>query len=260
MELDKKKVQEQKEKLEGLLEKLVDVEGSIKDLLWSGREQKTQTPKKDLVSSPTEKKEASPIQVPPSPTTTRLSFSASSLGAEYGSIIPRSQDIPLPASGACYLVYEPDSSGRLVEYYSKTTPIENAIGRWATVGTKKIAGFKFKSHGNVIIAACSGGSQGRKNYFSGWCTFVRAACHMQSELIMWDPPGKGLNVDVWVYTSDTRPGKQSVKLEPGVPIQTEGVLGAAVLPKNTQFYDQAMTIDFDKWLGEGFDLGGSVRI
>ena len=81
-----------------------------------------------------------------------------------------------------------------------------------------------------------------------------------SELIVWDPPGKGLNVDVWVYTNDTRPGYQSVKLEPGSPIQTEGVLGVAVLPKKTQFYDQAMTIDLDKWLGEGFDLGGSVRI
>ena len=83
---------------------------------------------------------------------------------------------------------------------------------------------------------------------------------MQSELIMWDPPGKGLNVDVWVYTNDKRPGKQSIKLEPGVPIQTEGVLGVAVLPKKTQFYDQALTIDFDKWLSEGFDLGGSVRV
>ena len=265
LEAEKKIVSEQKQKLSTLLEQLVGVEESIQDVLGRG------SPKEAInsQSSPlTEPEIASPVEIPGDenreehkPKRRSTAPPQSLMVGQLFDGIKRSQDIPIPSSsGACYLVYEPESSGQLVEYYSKTTPVENAIGRWVPVGSKSISGFKFKSHGDVVIAGCSGGSHGRKNYFSGWCSFVRTACQMQSELIMWDPAGKGLNVDVWLYTKDAQPGKQSVKLEPGQPIKTEGVLGVAVLPKKTQFYDQAMTIPLDKWLGEGFDLGGSVRI
>lgn len=37
------------------------------------------------------------------------------------------------AAAACYLVYEPDSSGRLVEHYSMTSA-EGAVGRWEAGG------------------------------------------------------------------------------------------------------------------------------
>ena len=174
-----------------------------------------------------------------------------------------SGDVPVPEGGASYLVYESDSSGRLVQYYSMT-PIADAIGRWTTipkVSKKRISAFKFKSSGDVIIAGCSGGVQGRKNYFSGCCQFYRSACHMTAVIMTWDPKTKkGIAVDIWVYTKDTRPGKQSIKLKPGIGVSTEGILAIACLPKNTMFYDQAMTIDINKWLLEGSTLGGSIRI
>ena len=218
-----------------------------------------------ITTTPTKEADADADEPPPpveTPPTTPAKETPLSPTPNGGIVYTSSKEAGMPVGGACYLVYEPDSSGRLVEYYSKTDPIEGAIGRWNAVGRKSIAGFKFKSAGNVVIAGCSGGVQGRKNYFSGWCQFVRSACHMNSELVMWDIPEgqKGLPVDVWVYTKDTRPGKQSVKLRPGVPIQTEGVLGIACLPQKTQFYDQAMTIDINKWLGEGSGLGGSIRV
>lgn len=174
---------------------------------------------------------------------------------------PDSGDVPVPPGGACYLVYESDSSGRLVERYSKSG-ISGAIGRWTTCGQKGISGFKFKNtKGNVVIAGCSGGTQGRRNYFSGWCQFVRAACHMESVVMMWDPPEgkKGLPVDVWVYTNDNRPGHQSVRLRPGIGRKTSGVLAIACLPKGTQFYDQ-ITIDINKWFSEGSSLGGCLKV
>lgn len=263
LEAEKKIVSEQKQKISALLAQLAGVEESIQDVLGSNSPKEATNNHQPSLTT-TEPEIASPVeirQVREEHKPQRRSTAPPQSLLAFDSDIKRSQDIPIPSAGACYLVYEPESSGQLVEYYSKTTPIENAIGRWVPVGSKSISGFKFKNaHGNKIIAGCSGGSHGRKNYFSGWCSFVRSACQMQSELIMWDPPGKGLNVDVWLYTKDTHPGKQSVKLEPGQAIKTEGVLGVAVLPKKTQFYEQAMTIDFDKWLGEGFDLGGSVRI
>ena len=270
-EEEKNSLAVQKQKLSVLFGKLMDVEASIQNILITGQQESiygsgaagSSVPPRsetDVLPPP-----ATPSSTPRTPSkpvrqslSTNLPFSPSTREDD----MVLSQDLPIPpvAAGGCYLVYEPDSSGRLVEYYSREEPIPNAIGRWVPCGTKKIAGFKFKSKGNVVIAGCSGGVQGRKKYFSGWCQFVRSACHMQSHLTMWDPPGKGLNVDVWLYTNDSRPGYQSVKLKQGESYETSNVLAVAVMPKNSQFYDQAMKIDLDKWLGEGFDLGSSIRI
>ena len=82
---------------------------------------------------------------------------------------------------------------------------------------------------------------------------------MQAELTMFDPPGKGLLVDVWVYTNDSRPGYQSVKLQQGVPIETHMIQAVAVIPQKAQFFDQ-VNVNLEKWLNEGFDLGSSIRM
>jgi hypothetical protein len=168
--------------------------------------------------------------------------------------------VPVPDGGACYLLYEPDSSGRLVEHYSKT-PVEDAIGRWIPVGSKKIAGFKFKQNlgKSVLIGGCSGGAVGRKNYFSGWCQFVRSALNFEGEVILWDPVGKGLMVDVWLYTDDKRPTHQSVKLKVGIATKVTNILAVACIPKNTPFYE-GMGVDILKWLGDGNTDGASSKI
>jgi hypothetical protein len=168
-------------------------------------------------------------------------------------------DAPNPEGGACYLVYETDSSGRLVEHYSKT-PIVDAIGRWTPGGGKKIAGFKFKQNlgKSVLIGNCAAGVQGRKNYSSGWCQFIRSARVMHGEVMLWNPVAKGLMVDVYLYMDDNRPMNQTYKLKQGVVVDVQKPLAVACIPKGTSFYG-SMTVDIFKWLADGSTYGASSK-
>ena len=166
---------------------------------------------------------------------------------------------PNPPNGASYLIYDPDSSGRLVEHCSKT-PVPDAIGRWVPQGSKKLSGFKFTQNlgRTVLIGNCSAGVQGRKNYSSGWCQFIRSARVMEAEVMMWDPVAKGLMVDVYLYQDDPRPNFQTVKLLPGVAQSVDKTLAVACIPKNTPFYE-GMCVDILKWLADGSNYGASSR-
>jgi hypothetical protein len=204
------------------------------------------------------------------------------IGAE---AYPSAFEAPNPEGGACYLgmyihsvykrfcesllltscvlciVYEPASSGRLVEYYSRK-PVEGAVGRWIPGPGKKINGFKFKqNHGkSVLIGNCSAGVLGRKNYCSGWNQFVRSAKAYDGDVMLWDPADgvKGLPVDVWLYNADTRPGHQSQKLEIGSSAKVESILAVCTIPKNTRFYE-GISVDLLKWLADGSNYGASSK-
>ena len=154
--------------------------------------------------------------------------------------------------GACHLVYEPDSSGRLVEHYSKNELQGMAVvGRWSAGAGKKIAGFKFKRNAGrqVLIGNCSAGVLGRKNYCNGFCQFVKQAKLMLGDVTLYDVPTgfKAMPVDVYLYYDDNRPGHQTVKLEPGESYTTENCVAVGCLPKNTPFYETE-TVDLLKWL------------
>ena len=167
-----------------------------------------------------------------------------------------------PDGGACYLAYDPDSSGQLVEHYSKI-PVDFAIGRWIPGSEKVIAGFKFKRNvgRNVLIGNCSGGVQGRKNFYSGWCQFVRSAKNMKGKVILWDPAvgHKGLKVDVYLYYDDYRPSHQTVRMEEGITYTTNRVVAVACLPKETPFFEN-MAADLLLWLAEGSKHGYSTKM
>lgn len=170
----------------------------------------------------------------------------------------------IPDGGACNLVYEPDSSGRLVEHYS-TVPLSNAaaVGRWTAGSTKKIATFKFKRNAgrNVLIGNCSAGVQGRKNYCNGYVQFVKSAYVLNGDVTVYDVPTgfKAMPVDVYLYYDDARPGYQSIKLLPGKPYTTDNLLAVACIPKDTQFYEN-MTVPLLKWLQDGNNHGYSSKI
>jgi Immune Mapped Protein 2 (IMP2) N-terminal domain len=191
---------------------------------------------------------------------------------------------------ACYLVYEPDSSGRLVEHYS-TTPVQNAVGRWVAGGGKKIAKFKLTRNAgrNVLIGNCSAGVQvsmqflvagksssqlidqvltltlllaswqGRKNYCNGWCQFVKSAKIMNGKVLLWDPTGKGMTVDVFFYYDDKRSTHQTIRLEQGVAYSTDKLVAVACMPKSTPFFE-GMAVDLLKWLSDARDHGYSTEI
>lgn len=165
--------------------------------------------------------------------------------------------------GACHLVYEPDSSGRLVEHYSKNELQGMAVvGRWSAGTGKKIAGFKFKRNAGrqVLIGNCSAGVLGRKNYCNGFCQFVKQAKLMLGDVILYDVPTgfKAMPVDLYLYYDDNRPGYQTVKLVPGESYTTENVIAVGCLPKNTPFYESE-TVDLLKWLHDAEIQGYSSR-
>lgn len=165
--------------------------------------------------------------------------------------------------GACHLVYEPDSSGRLVEHYSKNELEGMAVvGRWTAGEGKKIAGFKFKRNAGrqVLIGNCSAGVLGRKNYCNGFCQFVKQAKLMNGDVTLYQVPTgfKAMPVDLYLYYNDNRPGYQTVKLEPGQSYTTENVIAVGCLPKNTPFYETE-TVDLLKWLHDAESQGYSSR-
>jgi hypothetical protein len=164
---------------------------------------------------------------------------------------------------ACYLVYEPGSSGRLVEHYSTTPVIEDAVvGRWVAKGGKKIAGFKFTCNAgrNVLIGSCSAGVQGRKNYCNGWCQFVRSCKIMEGEVTIFEIAEgvKAMPVDVYLYYD--RRNHQTVKLEPGSPLTTDSLVAVACLPRSSPFFETNDTVDVMKWLQDARAFGYSTKI
>ena len=166
------------------------------------------------------------------------------------------------SSGACYLVYEPDSSGRLVEYYSKES-IEGAVGMWVPGDGHTLPAFKFNPSNSrtVVIGNCSAGVIGRKNYASGWCSFLRSAQLMDGCVTVWDPSiTKGLAVDVYIYQDEKKcPSQQTVHLETGVPTSVSNALAVACMPKNARFYKGINGIPMNKWLEDGRTNGTSSK-
>ena len=156
---------------------------------------------------------------------------------------------------ACYLVYESGSSGKLILHYSKTI-LDHAIGKWVPGNGKRIQGFKVTQNSgrSDLIGNCAGGVTGRKNYFSGWCQFIRAAKALNGSVTLLEPTGVGLPVDVYVYFHDK---SQTVKLLSGTPVDVSNIVAVACLPKHTAFYSNSMTIDMMKWLGEAMNIGAA---
>jgi hypothetical protein len=190
------------------------------------------------------------------------SVEATPLSVEKANIVVAEEQEPADEP-ACYLVYEPGSSGRLVEYYCVTAVVEDAVvGKWVNKGGKKIAAFKFTCNAgrNVLIGSCSAGVQGRKNYCNGWCQFVRSCNAMQGQVTIFEV-GEGVKampVDVYLYYD--RRNHQTAKLEPGSPLTTENLVAVACLPRSSPFFATNDTVDVMKWLQDARVHGYSTKI
>jgi hypothetical protein len=263
----------------------VAVFNSLKETVRQSNESTASLPTSQAFFEPPSSVDEEPIETPPaSPThaplieTTRAvadtaaSFEKPSHAPPIGStraVVDTTASVEKPppvlsplhaASGpACYLVYETDSSGRLVLHYSKE-PVASAIGMWVPGPGKKISGFKYTQNvgRSVLIGNCSAGVQGRRNYCSGWCQFVRGARLMNGQVTLWDPTAKGLFVDVHVYNDTTNAHEQTVELPRGIPTDVSKILAVACLPKNTDFFSN-MAVDIVKWLGDGNTIGAASK-
>jgi len=170
-------------------------------------------------------------------------------------------------SVGCYLIYDP-STCKLMLYYSKAA-VPNAIGFYSAGPGHSIQEFKFKRNsGRVeLIGNCASGVAGRKNFYSGWCQFVRAAASVNGPITIY-PRGEqqGLDVDVYVYYKDPDnaqidvKGQQTIKLTENVANNVTGIDAVACLPKYTEFFGDVKFVGFDRWLTEGNTIGAISRL
>ena len=180
-------------------------------------------------------------------------------------------EIPAPpheVTKGCYLLYDSDSCKLKLKY--STTPVRNAIGFYCAGEGFKIRGFKFtKNFGRAdLIGNCASGVAGRKNYYSGWCQFIRAAKALNGPV--WIYPRKddqpGLGVDIYVYYKEPDDqeglnlnGQNSIKLEEAVACNVVNIDGIACLPKHADFFSELKTMDMNRWMTDGNNIGATSR-
>ena len=180
-------------------------------------------------------------------------------------------EIPAPPheeGNGCYLLYDSDSCKLKLQYSS--TPVRDAIGFYCAGPGHTIRGFKFtKNFGRAdLIGNCASGVTGRKNYYSGWCQFIRAAKALNGPV--WVYPRTegqpGLDVDIYVYYKEpgdqeelNLDGQNSIKLEEGVVWNVAEIDAVACLPKHADFFSEVKTVDLNRWMTDGNTTGATSR-
>eukprot|EP00542_Grammatophora_oceanica_P020993 CAMPEP_0194030448 /NCGR_PEP_ID=MMETSP0009_2-20130614/3929_1 /TAXON_ID=210454 /ORGANISM="Grammatophora oceanica, Strain CCMP 410" /LENGTH=171 /DNA_ID=CAMNT_0038670395 /DNA_START=267 /DNA_END=782 /DNA_ORIENTATION=+ len=158
----------------------------------------------------------------------------------------------------CYLVYEADSGGKLVLYYSQGPVPENAVGFWCPAEGKKIQGFKFKQNGgrSELIKGIAGGDSNRRKYFSGWCQFIKAAYKYDGKVIKFPNAEQGVEVDVYALQDQT-----PVFLELDDALCEVSQFGAiAVVPKHNVNFQGVKTMAQTNFLDRGNLAGATTHL
>merc|ERR1712238_45451 len=171
----------------------------------------------------------------------------------------------------CYLLYD-SSSCKLMLNYSKVC-VPNAVGFYGAGNGQVMKEFNFKRNfGRAeLIGNCASGVAGRKDYYSGWCQFVRAARSAfktenneeseRGELWIYPLPvgQQGLHVDIYLYQNDR--SCQTVVLSEGKNLRNEicDIDGIACLPKHADFFADVKSVDFNRWLTEANIIGAVTR-
>mmetsp|Transcript_53036 Transcript_53036/g.158728 ORF Transcript_53036/g.158728 Transcript_53036/m.158728 type:complete len:165 (-) Transcript_53036:274-768(-) len=156
----------------------------------------------------------------------------------------------------CYLVYESDSGGKLMLYYSRAK-VPNAVGFWRAGEEKKIQGFKFNQNGGRVelIKGIAGGDANKKKYYSGWCQFVKAARSFKGSVAKFPDKG-GIEVDLYGYT---REGLLLQKLELDDEISDVTAIDAITcVPKHNDCYAGVKNMDISTFLEKGNTKGATI--
>ena len=163
--------------------------------------------------------------------------------------------------GACFLVYEPHSTGRLLTYYSKEN-VDQAISIWTPGEGKNIPKYKYKQNfGRIeLIRGCSGGLAGRKAYMSGWCQYIRLAKLSEGTItkfdLEYDDIG-GIEVDVYGYR---KTDNEIVFLQNGVAEDVTYWDAVAVIPHNSDVFEDLGSIDQLRFLVVTQQIGFSTSL
>lgn len=162
----------------------------------------------------------------------------------------------------CYLLYVADSS-KLMIHYSKHF-VRGAIAFWKPGPNFKIKAFKFKgkTFGKYDLV---GNCTSRKDYFSGWCQFVRAAKAMEGSLWVYgrNDDTKGFDLDLYVYYQDREDGVETVVIPENEEFNLSGIKAVACLPKHAEFkeiIDLGIKMNLNRWLNEANSNGVASKI
>eukprot|EP00978_Attheya_sp_CCMP212_P032656 scaffold128551_cov45-Attheya_sp.AAC.1 len=165
----------------------------------------------------------------------------------------------------CYLVYESDSSGKLMLYYSKDgtlgPDVAPPIGFWCVGGTKKIQGFKFSQNGGrqELIRGIMGGDANRRKYFSGWAQFVKAAKAMQGSVRCFplEEGQAGVAIDVWGFAEAS---PKPIKLNEGDAMDVSQLDAVAILPKGNDIYIGINTMNMNNFITRANTSGVGIAL
>ena len=176
----------------------------------------------------------------------------------YDNVSPRSvlEEDELGPEG-CYLVYEPDSGGRLMIVYSRGYVPMNAVGFWCSGEGKRIQGFKFKQAGgrSELIKGIAGGDSNRRKYFVGWCQFIKMAKAMNGRVIKFPNAIQGVEVDVYGYRQcDSHPDFLNLDDE---LVDVTYYDAIAVVPRHKEFLKGVKSIVASNFLEMGGIAGAS---
>lgn len=178
---------------------------------------------------------------------------------------------PSPSSSpdvGCYLVYDRDGA-RLMAHYSRT-PVSVAVGFWRPGPDKSIQPFKFKQNlgRSVVQSDCASGVSGRRNYYSGWCQFVRSARASDGLVTLFPrrtddpdcPQQHGLDVDLYVYRENPLPGTtQTQRVPEDGAFDTNGMTAVACLPRRADFFEDNVSVSLEFWMTTANATGVASR-
>lgn len=166
---------------------------------------------------------------------------------------------PTSSAGACFLVYDARNSRMMVRYSRNLTapPPEGALGMWTPEHPQRIREIKFVENGgkHELIGNCSPSAQGRRNYYSGVCLFVRLARVVNGTVTMFPINTTAIDFDIYLYHSQYAECN-SVKATGS--IDTKELDAIACLPKNSKFY-RDRKVNLVKWMGAAAELGSATR-
>uniref|UniRef100_A0A6U1SAN0 Immune mapped protein 2 N-terminal domain-containing protein n=1 Tax=Cyclophora tenuis TaxID=216820 RepID=A0A6U1SAN0_CYCTE len=158
----------------------------------------------------------------------------------------------------CYLIYESDSSGKLVLLYSRGEVPENAVGFWLPGVGKKIQGFKFKQAGgrSELIKGIVGGDSNRKKYFVGWCQFIKLAKAMNGKMVKFPNSEQGVEVDIYGFKAAENQ-IYFLDLDEGL-VDLVGFDAVAVLPKHNSSFKGIKSTVLNNFLEKGNLVGATA--
>mmetsp|Transcript_6733 Transcript_6733/g.20939 ORF Transcript_6733/g.20939 Transcript_6733/m.20939 type:complete len:159 (+) Transcript_6733:173-649(+) len=136
-----------------------------------------------------------------------------------------------------YLTFGPESQGTLFSHFS-ATPVAGALACFEP--RKKVPAFKFKQNGgrSEIIREMSGGTEGKKRYYSGFASFVKLAKSFDGVLTLYSetPLPK-----VDIYTYDSAGESHVSQIKPDTPTSLNGAQAVGVVPHPSACFAATMS-------------------